>query len=133
MLFRILSFIQNITLSSTPIRLVSMPILSYGVWSVYHRIRLKINRYGNWTRKGKPLPMIQLRESFNLTMHQGIPVCAEANWKDYLHQASSRRLLDYAKGVIARLSHQPICKHEDPCDILCEVDRTVRCIKVFQQ
>ena len=56
---------------------------------------------------------------------------AEANWKDHLHQANSRRLLDYAYEEISRLGHRPTCKHEDPCSILCEVDRIVRCIEVF--
>ena len=32
-----------------------MLILSFDVWNVYRRIRLKINKYGIWTRKGEPL------------------------------------------------------------------------------
>ena len=56
MLSRISSRIQNMSLNLTPTRLISMLILSFDVWNVYHRIRLKINRYGNWTNKGEPLP-----------------------------------------------------------------------------
>ena len=58
MLSRISSHIQNIPLSSTPTRLMSMLILSFDVWNVYLPIdiRLTINRYGNWTQKGEPLP-----------------------------------------------------------------------------
>ena len=113
-----------------------MLILSFDVWNVYHRIRLKINRYGNWTQKGKPFlllnRMIQIRGSINSLCIRAYQY-AEVNWKDYLRQASSRRLLDYSKEVIARLGHLPTCKHEDPCDIFCEADRTVRCIEVLQQ
>ena len=50
------SHIQIMPLILTPTRLISMLILSFVVWNVYHRIRLKTNRYGNWTQKGKHLP-----------------------------------------------------------------------------
>ena len=56
MLSRISSRIQNMSLSSTPTRLISMLILSFDVWNVCHRVHLKINRHGNWIHMGEPLP-----------------------------------------------------------------------------
>ena len=76
--------------------------------------------------------MIRIRGSFNSQFIRAYRY-SETNWKDHLRQASSRRLLDYAYEVTTRLGHRPTCTHEGPCDILCEVDRIVRCIEVLQK
>ena len=76
--------------------------------------------------------MIRIRGSINSLFFRACQYSV-ANWKDHLRQASSRRLLDYAYEVITRLGHRPTCTHEDPCDILCEADRIVRCIEVLQK
>ena len=51
-------------------------------------------------------------------------------WKEHLHHANPRRLLNYTYVINVCSGHQPICPDESKCDILCDVNSITRCIEV---
>ena len=51
-------------------------------------------------------------------------------WKEHLHHANPRRLLNYTYVVNVSSGHQPICPDESKCDSLCDVNSITRCIEV---